>query len=117
MKRKYNNTKVCIDGILFDSKGESKRFIELKNLENLGVISNLKLQPRFILQKAFKDKSGGVRAITYIADFMYIENGKIIVEDFKGFFTEVSKMKIKMLKFIFANDENYSDYEFRLIKA
>lgn len=51
---KYGNIKTVIDGIKFDSKRESERYLELKLLEKAGEISDLKLQPRFILQHGFK---------------------------------------------------------------
>ena len=55
-KSKYSNKKVNIDGITFDSKKEANRYKELKILENLGKISNLELQPVYVLQESFKYK-------------------------------------------------------------
>ena len=51
---KYRNKKVAIDGIVFDSQAEGKRYQELKLLLKNGDIKDLELQPRFILQDSFK---------------------------------------------------------------
>lgn len=100
---KYKNTKVEIDGIKFDSKAEGKRYQELKIYENQGLIRNLQLQPKFILQDKFKKNGKTFRKIEYVADFMYEEtgSGEIIVEDVKGIKTDVFKIKMKMFEYIY----------------
>lgn len=71
---KYHNCKVIIDGIKFDSKAEARRYVELKLMEDTGHIKELKLQPKFELQPKYKNNKGEtIRAITYKADFSYIE--------------------------------------------
>lgn len=71
---KYHNCKVIIDGIKFDSKAEARRYAELKLMEDTGHIKELKLQPKFELQPKYKNNKGEtIRAITYKADFSYIE--------------------------------------------
>ena len=71
---KYRNIKTIVDGIKFDSKAEAERYIQLKVLQNQGFITNLELQPQFELQpKYINNKGKTVRAITYKADFSYIE--------------------------------------------
>ena len=52
-KSKYGANKVEIDNIEFDSKRESERYLELKQLEKLGVIKELQLQVEFELQPKF----------------------------------------------------------------
>jgi hypothetical protein len=42
-----------MDGIVFASKAEMRRYAELKMLERSGAITSLELQPRFILQDPF----------------------------------------------------------------
>lgn len=84
---KYKAKKMTIDGYTFDSKKESIRYLELKTLEQKGIIKNLKLQPRFELQEKFKLNGKARRKIEYIADFSYIQNGKLVVEDVKSSFT------------------------------
>ena len=71
---KYHNCKVMVDGIKFDSKAEARRYVELKIMEDTGHIKELKLQPKFELQPRYKNNKGEtIRAITYKADFSYIE--------------------------------------------
>lgn len=94
---KYRARKTTVDGITFDSKGEARRYAELKLMERAGVIANLELQPAYVLQEAFRCPwNGAQRAIKYVADFRYAEGGKTIVEDFKGKETEVYRIKRKM---------------------
>lgn len=108
---KYHNRKTTIDGITFDSQAEARRYMELKLLLKAGQISNLKLQPIFELQPKYKNnKDKSIRAITYKADFQYIENGKAVVEDVKGMETKEFKIKQKILEY------KYPDIDFRLIK-
>ena len=95
---KYRNKKVIVDGEEFDSKKEGNRYKELRLLERAGEISNLELQPRFLLQDSFKKNGRTFRKIEYVADFKYIENGKTIVEDVKGMQTDVFKLKHKIFE-------------------
>lgn len=107
---KYRNKKVQVDMYVFDSIAESKRYKELKLLERAGEIQDLELQPRFLLQEAFKKNGKAYRKIEYIADFKYIENGKTVVEDVKGMQTDVFKIKHKLF------EKKYPDLELRIIK-
>jgi len=107
---KYRNKKTIVDDYIFDSIQESKRYKELKLLLRAGKISNLQLQPRFLLQEGFKKKGKTYRKIEYIADFIYTEKGKTIVEDVKGIQTDVFKLKHKLF------EKKYSDLELRIIK-
>ena len=50
---KYYNEKVIVDGIKFDSKKESKRYVELKLLEKVKLIKDLELQKEFELQPKY----------------------------------------------------------------
>jgi len=82
---------------VFDSKKEAKRYLELKMLEKAGKIKNLKLQPVFLLQEGFYYQGEAIRQITYRADFEYVnEKGERVVEDVKGFKTDVYKLKKKL---------------------
>lgn len=110
---KYNAKKTVVDGIEFDSIREADRYCELKLLEKAKEIRDLELQPRFLLQDKFKDKTGTThRKIEYVADFMYIDkDDKKIVEDVKGVMTDVYKIKKK----IFLNLYD-SEYDFREIR-
>ena len=95
---KYNNAKY--NG--YDSKKEAKRAAELKLLEKAGVISNLQEQVVYELIPAqYRIVNGKKkcieRAMKYIADFQYVENGNTVVEDVKGFRTDVYRIKKKLM--------------------
>ena len=90
---KYKNVKTTIDGITFDSKKESARYAELKLLARSGLIQNLRLQVPYELIP----KQPGERAVKYIADFVYTENGETVVEDVKGVRTDVYRLKKKLM--------------------
>lgn len=105
---KYGNKKVKYKGVLFDSKKEMERYIWLKNQENKGEIFDLKLQPVFIVQDKFKFQNKSVRAVKYIADFQYKDiYGFTVIEDVKGYRTDIYKLKIKM--FLNKYYENLND--------
>ena len=76
---------------------KKNRYVGLKQLEDLGVIKDLKLQVKFELQPSYKYKDQTIRAINYYADFTYIQDGKLIVEDTKGFKTKEYLLKKKLL--------------------
>ena len=107
---KYKNKKVQIDMYVFDSIAESRRYKELALLEKAGEIENLQLQPKFLLQDSFKKNGKTYRKIEYIADFMYEEKGKVIVEDVKGMETKEFKIKRKLFEY------KYPDLGLKLIK-
>lgn len=94
MFSKYKAVKTIVDGKKFDSKKEAKRYQELKLLEQSNEIKELQLQVPFILI----DKSEYGRVIKYIADFVYIRDGKQVVEDCKGFRTDVYRLKKRLFE-------------------
>lgn len=113
-RRKYGNTKITVDGIQFDSKREAARYQELKLLERAGVISFLQRQTKFQLIPDQHAPSNAVytkgprkgqrkpgklleHECSYIADFCYIQNGETVVEDAKGYRTEVYRIKKKLM--------------------
>lgn len=98
---KYKNQKVIIDGIEFDSKKEAKRYQELLLLQKGGVIADLKRQVPYTLVPAFNLNKKRYRAMNYVADFVYKENDKEVVEDTKGYRTEVYKIKKKLMAYIY----------------
>lgn len=106
---KYRNKKVQIDRYVFDSIKEGQRYRELAILERAGKISDLELQPKFLLQESFRKNGKTYRKIEYVADFQYIENGKTIVEDVKGIQTDVFKLKHKLF------EKKYPDLELKII--
>tara|TARA_R110000796_G_scaffold76768_3_gene171589 strand:+ start:5558 stop:5959 length:402 start_codon:yes stop_codon:yes gene_type:complete len=80
----------------FDSKLESDRYLVLLAREFNGDISALSRQPKFTLQEKFRAGKKAIRAIHYIADFIYTEDGEQVVEDAKGWRTTDYKLKMKM---------------------
>ena len=94
---KYNNTKIRVDGRLFDSKAEAARWQELQLLERAGEITELERQVEYELIP----KQKGERAAKYVADFRYVDNeGKTVVEDTKGVRTPVYILKRKLLLWV-----------------
>jgi len=91
---KYRNKRTEVDGIMFDSKKEAKRYSVLKILEKEGVIKDLRLQVPYKLEV------NGVLICTYRADFVYILDPQIIVEDCKGLRTPIYKLKRKLMRAI-----------------
>lgn len=96
---KYNNKKVQVDMKVFDSVLEAKRYKQLVLLERAKAIKNLQLQVPFLLQEGFRKNNKTYRKIEYIADFVYEENGKTIVEDTKGVKTDVFMIKQKLFEY------------------
>ena len=95
---KYHAEKTIIDGERFDSKREAERWQELRLMEKVGEISNLRRQVKYELIPAFKKPGERTeRSVSYIADFVYTENGETVVEDSKGFRTETYKLKRKLM--------------------
>lgn len=98
-KNKYNAKKRTIDGHTFDSSKECMRYLRLKADLQDKKIANLRLQPKFTLQEGFTHEGKSIRALTYVADFSYHKDGQFIVEDTKGYRTEVYKIKRKLFLF------------------
>ena len=97
---KYNSTKIVYDGLKFDSKKEYLRFLDLRMLEKWRVISGLQRQVKHTLIPAQRDENGKyIRPVIYVSDFEYIESGKKVVEDVKGFKTKEYIIKKKLLLF------------------
>lgn len=96
---KFHARKVKVDGIIFDSKKEANRYCELMILQRAGKIQNLQRQVRYLLIPAQYDDEGNriESYCNYIADFVYRENGKLIVEDVKGFKTPEYILKRKLM--------------------
>jgi hypothetical protein len=100
-RSKYNATKTMVDGVLFDSRKEAKRYGELKQLEKAGEISHLELQPKFflfgsngaVLMKSDRYPNG--RRATWRGDFSYFcsQRNKRICEDVKGVRTDMYLLK------------------------
>ena len=132
---KYWNTKVYVynDGYVaekkkdpkrkdmpvrvYDSRREYLRARQLRLLERTGKIENLKEQARIELEPAGEYRGKKIRAEYYYADFTYIQNGELVVEDVKGYSeqsqkfrtTELFRSKWNRLK------RRHTEYKFVLI--
>lgn len=98
MGNKYGARKIKdpATGYVFDSKKEFIRWCELRIIERSGVISDLKRQVSYELIP----KQTGERACSYIADFQYYQDGKLVVEDCKGYRTDSYKIKRKLMLWV-----------------
>jgi len=76
---------------VFDSKGEYRRWLKLKEQWQTGQIANLRRQVEIPL------KVNGILITVYRADFAYEEDDERVVEDFKGFETPEFKLKRKLV--------------------
>lgn len=92
MTSKYHAKRTQVDGLWFHSKGEAERWMMLKLLEAAGEIGDLERQVRFRLEV------NGVHICDYIADFIYIDHGRRVVEDFKGVRTTEYQIKKRLMK-------------------
>ena len=97
-RSKYHSRKTTVDGIEFDSQKESRRFCELRLLERAGRITDLQRQVKFELIPSQRINGKVVEwPCSYIADFVYMENGQKVVEDTKGFKTKDYIIKRKLM--------------------
>ncbi len=99
-KRRVRGTEPTeVDGIKFHSKGEARRWMELRALASTGQITELRRQVPFTLQ----GRDGPIltptgRPMQYKADFTYRNRAGVeVVEDFKGFATELFALKRAIL--------------------
>lgn len=113
---KYGNKKVVVDGMTFDSKKEASHYLNLKLLEKGGVIKNLQTQVKYELIPAQYEGTGEFytkgqhkgeekkrlveKSASYVADFVYEQDGETIVEDTKGFRTDTYKLKRKLMLWV-----------------
>lgn len=98
---KYRNRKVTRNGITYDSVKEFSRHQDLLLLERAGAIQGLQRQVRFELIPSQRyDGKVVERPVFYVADFVYQEDGKTIVEDTKGFKTKDYVLKRKMMLYL-----------------
>lgn len=86
-----------IDGIVFHSRREAKRWAELKLLEKAGLIRDLARQMPFPI---LAQRPDGTRVAvgTYVCDFVYMQDGQRVIEDAKGVATESYRLKKKLVE-------------------
>ena len=92
---KYRNHKITVNGITYDSKKEARRHAELLLMERAGQISNLERQVKYTLIPSQRINGKVVeREVSYSADFRYIKDGEVIIEDVKSEITRKDKAYI-----------------------
>lgn len=99
---KYRNKITELDGIKFHSRKEATRYSQLKMYEKGGLIKDLRLQVKYELIPKLTINGKNERAISYVADFVYIDtvHNNEVVEDVKGMQTDIFKIKYRLMKLI-----------------
>lgn len=87
-------------------KKNGRYYQQLKLMEKQGLIKDIKLQVKFELQPKYKKNGKTIRAINYIADFVYtdVKTGQMIVEDVKSEATKTQVYKLKKKLFEYKYD-------------
>ncbi len=117
-KSKYYNIKTkTLDGLVFDSTKEARRWEQLLLLQKAGNITDLKRQVAFEIipaqyetyprysKKGERLKDGRrliERKVEYVADFVYTDTdtGETVVEDTKGVRTADYIIKRKLMLYV-----------------
>lgn len=87
-RTKYGAKKTQVGEVVFDSKKEAHRYMELQLLERAGEIQNLRRQVKIDLigqHRPLHTRTG--RKMRLTVDFAYIEDGVDVLEDAKGMWT------------------------------
>lgn len=111
---KYNAVRTTVNGVACDSKAEARRYAELLLLEKAGVITELKVHPRYEILPGYERGGAYVRAAYYVADFEYYEGANVVAEDVKGgqaTITALYRLKRKMFEY------HHPHIEFRVINS
>lgn len=100
-ENKYHAEKDRRGDIQFDSRREARRYDELLLMEQSGLIADLRLQVKYELIPTQKKPDGKTeRGVSYIADFVYEQDGKTVVEDAKGHRTPEYVIKRKLMLYL-----------------
>lgn len=85
----------CQQGVLHQSMLEARRCNELHYMQMGGLIRDLEAHPQPSYTLAVND----VHICRYLADFRYYDNERqqTVVEDTKGWITEVAKLKLRLM--------------------
>jgi len=97
-RSKYGAVRVAATdgGPAYASKREARRHAALLLMERHGVIADLRREVPFELVPA----QPGERAVTYRADFVYREDGALVVEDCKGVRTTAYRIKRRLMQHV-----------------
>ena len=110
----------------FDSKAEMSHFAKLAHRLKRFEIEKLTLQPKYELLRGFtlntdKTKSGKTKLpnMVYTPDFRYIENGKVIVVEVKGFTDTSFNIRKRLFLFdleLYGVDEYHLVFKYKIEK-
>ncbi|MEH6941510.1 DUF1064 domain-containing protein [Bacillus sp. JJ722] len=115
MLSKYGAKKTTVDGVIFDSKAEAKYYEQLKWMKANKQIKDFELQPKFLLQEAFKKNGKTFRKIEYIADFKVINlDDTVEIVDIKGAITKEFAIKRKLFERMFLDKLILLGYDWKL---
>lgn len=100
MANKYHARKVALDGYVFDSGAEARRYQELLLMQRSGMIWDIAVHPVYPLEV------DGLHITNYEADFRYRlrDGNQIVVEDVKGVKTDVYRIKRRLMKVCYGID-------------
>ena len=102
--------KRTLNGYTFDSDIEYKFYVYLLSQQDEGLVKDIKVQPKFLLQEAYKKYDKNIRKIEYIADFeVEYTNEETIIYDVKGMVMPDFKLKRKI------SDYKYPDKILRCV--
>jgi hypothetical protein len=93
---KYNAISTEVDGIRFQSRREAQRYVELRDAQARGEITGLERQVRYPIR--VNDR----HICAYLADFRYLRGAETVVEDVKGYKTDVYKIKRKLVEALYS---------------
>lgn len=97
---KYGNKKTEYNGIVYDSKKEAQRAVELDLLQK-SVNPDYKVV-KIERQPKFKVEINGKYICTYIADFkVTYADGRIEIEDVKGYRNSIYILKKKLVEALY----------------
>lgn len=92
--------KTVVDGITFPSGAEARRWLQLKAMAQRGEITELERQPKYLLAPAVVLDGKRARARFFIADFRYLKDGELVVEDVKGRVLPVYTLKRHLVRYL-----------------
>jgi len=100
-RRKYGNEVTHLDDMRFDSKAEAQRWQQLCWMQQAGEIEDLKHHVHFDLLPAQDVNGRKERPVRYEADFTYMKDGKLVVEDVKSGPTKTKEFILKRKMMLF----------------
>ena len=115
-KNKYGATKVKEDGYTFDSMAEWRQYLKLRQMQQNGEISDLRVHPSFTIRERMQltlvdGKRELLAAIHHRPDFGFTESGKKVVLEVKGVRTLDWKMRYNLFR------REFPSIEYRIVEA